>query len=377
MKYKLAAVCLALSLAVTAVGPGAGAAPAEETAQTEIAAIEIRDETAVTADASAADDEAAEDTTGTNAADVAEAEAETEAQTENGANADEDGLVSAESRQEAVDAGSQGAATVAASTPLSVEEADVSAEDAVNGARELLARMRELAESGDAAGFAALCEASSDTETVEAQMAAAAASAEAAEDLTGRSDICIAQPDGASEAAAYTVALTDYDVDDDGAVAWYSTILRIVRYESGWKLSTEPAPEAVRALYPAAFTEAEEAGRPAMDLYPYLAMRFYEQATFADAFYALVTMVWENEDGSLGVALWLSNDEFGDKWCDDLELTLTDAALGVLCETDCPVQQTIPAGSARLLILTVDAEDVRQTGEAYTAISVQSNLNYQ
>ena len=263
--------------------------------------------------------------------------------------------------------------------PLNPADEGITAEEAVREARSLYSQMQHYADVNDNTQFAALFEDGADAQTVQDQLQAVKSSLADLKGLDSHSDLCFFDPTQDSTQSPYyfAVALCDYDVDASGAAAWYSTLMRLAKYPSGWKASVIPAGELLARQYPEAFRSAQSAGRNAVDLYPSFALRFASGASFRGALYALPNLAWQEENGDLCVALWIANGTETSKWCDSIDLIMTDTGLGKIASVNVPVQVALVGGQSELLTCTVPASHVSGGTDAWTSVNVQSNLKYQ
>ena len=256
---------------------------------------------------------------------------------------------------------------------------DVTAEEAVSAARTLYSQMQHYADINDNSSFAALFESGADAKTVQDQLQAVKSSLSDSSSLKHHADLCFFDPtkDTTKSPYYFAVALCDYDVDLTGAVSWYSTLMRLAKYEDGWRASISPAGELLAASYPDGFKAASDGGRNAVDLYPSLGMRFASGATFEGALYALPNLLWQEEDGSVHCMVWLANGTSSSKWCDTIDLVVTDSGAGDVMKVNVPVQTALEGGQSSMVTCTIPAEYVDSGKKAWTDISVSSNLKYQ
>lgn len=290
----------------------------------------------------------------------------------------EDAPEGAEEERTAAEAETAVPQTEAAVRPENAKEKSIEEKEAVVAARTLYSKLKHYADLTDHDQFAACFAGKLDAATLQSQMKAIQAADKATEDLDQHADICYLNPvkDSTQTPYSFGVGLTDYKVRADGTVDWYSILLRVARYDSEWKVSELPSGDQFASLYPEGYEDALGKGRNAVDFYPYLAMRFSDQGVFAGAFYSLVNMAWQNEDGSLSLALWLANGQEGTKWCDSMDLTLQDGDTSVT-SVRVPVQQVLESGESKLVTVTIPAEDVTSGKVQWQNLTVQSNLLYQ
>ncbi len=262
---------------------------------------------------------------------------------------------------------------------LNPSEENISSEDAVNAARTLYSQMQHYADINDNVSFAALFEPGAEAKTVQDQLQAIKSSLSDMSDLQRHADLCFYDPTKDSTQSPYyfAVALCDYDVDNTGAVAWYSTLIRLAKYEDGWKASVTPAADLLKKNYPQEYLDAEAAGRNVEDLYPSLGMRFAAGAVFEGALYALPNLLWQDEAGALHCAIWLANGTSTSKWCDTIDLVVRDSAAGDVALVNVPVQQALEGGESSMVTCEIPAEYVNSGTQAWEDISVNSNLKYQ
>jgi len=264
-------------------------------------------------------------------------------------------------------------------TPLDPAAESITAQDAITGIRSLYSQMQHYADVNDNAQFAALFEDDIDSVTVESQLQSVKSSLDVTESLSSHADVCFIDPTEDKTVSPYYFAagLTDYAVAEDGSVEWYSTLIRAAYYESGWKASAVPSGDLVSGLYPEGYTEALVNGRNAVDFYPYFANRFSEGTVFQGALYSLVNMAWQNEDGSMTVLVWIANGTDTDRWCDSIDVIITDSVRGAVTSVNMPVQYTAAAQTSQQLELTIPAENVKTDTNSWNELSVDSNLIYQ
>lgn len=258
-------------------------------------------------------------------------------------------------------------------------EAGITAEDAVSGARTLYSQMQHYADLNDNSSFASLFEAGADAQTVQDQLQVVKSSLNETKDLSRHVDLCFLDPtkDTTKSPYYFAVALCDYEVDDTGAVAWYSTLMRLASYEDGWKASISPAEDLLDPNYPEGFMEARSNGRNAVDLYPSFGMRFASGAVFEGALYALPNLLWQKEDGAVECAVWLANGTQTTKWCDTIDLIVTDSRAGDVVKVNVPVQTALQGGESAMVNCSIPAEYVDSGTREWEEIHVNSNLRYQ
>ncbi len=250
--------------------------------------------------------------------------------------------------------------------------------EAETAARDLYVRLRDSADRNSNEEFASLFAGDMDASRLQNQLQAIKSSLSLTQNCDRHSDYCFSYTEaGDAGSAEAFVGLTDYHVKDDGSVDWYSTLLHMEEGEDGWKVSQEPALDELAGLYPEAYQEAVREGRNAVDLYPYCAMRFDESAFFEGTFYSLVNMVWENADGSLSFGLWLSNGQGGKKWCDRIELNISDQTAGRLLASTVSLDTVLEPESSAFLVYTVPADSVPAHVGTWSGLSIQSNLIYE
>ena len=271
------------------------------------------------------------------------------------------------------------AATVGRAKILNPVDEGITAEEAVSAARTLYSQMQHYADVNDNTSFALLFESVADAQTVQDQLQAVKSSLSGIENLNQHADLCFYDPTQDSTKSPYyfAVALCDYDVDVSGAVSWYSTLMRLAKYEDGWKTSISPAGELLAMNYPEGFKDASSGGRNAVDLYPSLGMRFASGAVFGGTLYALPNLLWQDEDGSVHCAVWLANGTETPKWCDTIDLVVTDGEIGDVMRVNVPVQTALEGGESSLVTCTIPAEYVDSGQKEWTEISVSSNMKYQ
>ena len=248
----------------------------------------------------------------------------------------------------------------------------------VRQARALYSKMKHYAELTDNENFASCFETAMDADTLQNQMKSVSQAEAETKDLTGHEDVCFLDPteDKTQSPYYFGVGLTDYEVEKDGSVQWYSVLIRIAKYKDGWKAAALPEGNFFSGKYPEGYEAALGSGRNAVDLYPYLALRFSEKGVFDGAFYSLVNMAWQNTDGSLGLALWLANGQEETKWCDSIDLVLTDGTKQV-ASVNTPVQQAVEGGQSMLVTVNIPAANVKTGTDKWSSLSVSSNLLYQ
>ena len=262
--------------------------------------------------------------------------------------------------------------------PMNAEAEGITAEEAVRQARALYSKMKHYAELTDNENFASCFETAMDADTLQNQMKSVSQAEAETKNLTGHEDVCFLDPtkDKTQSPYYFGVGLTDYEVEKDGSVQWYSVLIRIAKYKDGWKAAALPEGNFFSGKYPEGYEAALGSGRNAVDLYPYLALRFSEKGVFDGAFYSLVNMAWQNTDGSLGLALWLANGQEGTKWCDSIDLVLTDGTKQV-ASVNTPVQQAVEGGQSMLVTVNIPAANVKTGTDKWSSLSVSSNLLYQ
>ena len=262
--------------------------------------------------------------------------------------------------------------------PMNAEAEGITAEEAVRQARALFSKMKHYAELTDNESFASCFETAIDADTLQNQMKSVSQAEAETKDLTEHKDVCFLDPTGDKTQSPYYfgVGLTDYEVEKDGSVQWYSVLMRVAKYKDGWKASALPEDSFFSGKYPEGYEAALGSGRNAVDLYPYLALRFSDKGVFDGAFYSLVNMAWQNTDGSLGLALWLANGQEGTKWCDSIDLVLTDGTKQV-ASVNTPVQQAVEGGQSMLVTVNIPAANVKTGTDKWSSLSVSSNLLYQ
>ena len=266
-----------------------------------------------------------------------------------------------------------------AQQPLNPEDENITAQDAVEAARTLYSQMQHYADVNDNSSFRALFESGADAKTIQDQLQAVKSSLSDTSNLEHHADLCFFDPtqDKTKSPYYFAVALCDYDVDLSGAVSWYSTLMRLAKYEDGWRASISPAGDLLAENYPDSYTAASESGRNAVDLYPSLGMRFASGAVFEGALYALPNLLWQEEDGSVQCAVWVANGTSSSKWCDTIDLVVTDKDAGDVMKVNVPVQAALEGGQSSMVTCTIPAEYIDSGKKEWTGISVNSNLKYQ
>ena len=227
------------------------------------------------------------------------------------------------------------------------------------------------------AAFSALFAEEMDPAVLQSQLQAIKSALNLTSSFDRHSDFCFFVPSEEDPSKACAVSLTDYTVTDEGGVNWYSTLLCVEQVSGEWKVSSAGAQECLDAVYPVEFTEARAAGYNAVDLYPYFAMRFEDDAVFEGAFYSLPCMFWQNSDGSVTFGLWLSNGQGGTKWCDSIDLNLSDSQVGTIADVNIPVQTAVSGQTSSFLQYSIPAEKVRTGNLEWTSLTVRSNLIYE
>lgn len=298
-----------------------------------------------------------------------------DAEGQNAAAEGQDGAAAADGQ----DGAAAGQAAGAEGKILNPSEENLTAEEAVSAARTLYSQMQHYADINDNSSFAALFESGADAKTVQDQLQAVKSSLSETSGLEHHADLCFFDPtkDDTKSPYYFAVALCDYDVDLTGAVSWYSTLMRLAKYENGWRASIAPAGELLAVNYPDGFTAASEGGRNAADLYPSLGMRFASGATFEGALYALPNLLWQDEDGSVHCMVWLANGTSTSKWCDTIDLVVKDSEVGDIMKVNVPVQTALEGGQSSMVTCTVPAEYIDSGAKEWTEVSVNSNLKYQ
>ncbi len=273
----------------------------------------------------------------------------------------------------------EGSETVSDAQPLHPEDEGITAEEAVSSARTLYSQMQHYADVNDNTSFAALFEPGADARTIQDQLQSIKSSLSEFENLEEHADLCFFDPTKDSTQSPYyfAVALCDYDVDLTGAVKWYSTLMKVAKYEDGWRVSISPAGDLLRKNYPDGFITADDAGYNTADLYPSLGMRFASGAVFNGALYALPNLLWQNEAGELLCAVWIANGTDSSKWCDTIDLIVTDKTAGDVTKVNVPVQTALEAGQSTMVTCTIPAEYVDSADKEWTEVSVSSNMKYQ
>ncbi len=263
--------------------------------------------------------------------------------------------------------------------PLNPAEEGITAEDAVNGARTLYSQMQHYADVNDNSNFVLLFEPRADAQTVQDQLQSVKSSLSDLQNLGHHADMCFYDPTADSTQSPYyfAVALCDYDVDLTGAVAWYSTLMKVAKYEDGWHASISPASDLLRTNYPDGFLESDSAGYNTADLYPSLGMRFASGAVFEGALYALPNLLWQDAEGNLDCAVWIANGTDTSKWCDTIDLIVKDTEAGDVTKVNVPVQTALDAGQSAVVNCVIPAEYVESGNKGWTEVSVSSNLKFQ
>ena len=265
------------------------------------------------------------------------------------------------------------------SRPLDPSAEGITADDAISGARTLYSQMQHYADVNDNTNFASLFEPGADAQTIQSQLQKVKNSLTELDGLDSHSDFCFFDPTSDTTQSPYyfAVALCDYDVDSDGAAAWYSTLMRLARYEDGWKASIMPAGELLTQILPQGFRDAQSAGRNSENLYPSFALSYRENTVFAGALYALPVLLWQEENGDVNCAVWVANGTQTAKWCDSIDLIANDKELGEVMAVNVPVQIALEGSQSSLAVCTVPANYVKTGTDAWTEVNVNSNLKYQ
>jgi len=265
------------------------------------------------------------------------------------------------------------------SRPLDPSAEGITADDAISGARTLYSQMQHYADVNDNTNFASLFEPGADAQTIQSQLQKVKNSLTELDGLNSHSDFCFFDPTSDTTQSPYyfAVALCDYDVDSDGAAAWYSTLMRLARYEEGWKASVMSAGELLTQILPQSFRDAQSAGRNSENLYPSFALPYRENTVFAGALYALPVLLWQEENGDVNCAVWVANGTQTAKWCDSIDLIANDKELGEVMAVNVPVQIALEGSQSSLAVCTVPANYVKTGTDAWTEVNVNSNLKYQ
>lgn len=258
-------------------------------------------------------------------------------------------------------------------------EAETTADALIQG-RSLLSQMEHYVSESNEEAFSKLFAEGIGQTSIDQEYGTVRDIIKAADGLNSHADICFSGPSAgggdSEDGEYYAVGLTDYRVNADGTVDWYSTLLRIVKVGEDWKIARMPENSLLSEWQPAGYKEAAAAGRGAEDLYPYLALRYSKDTVFDGAFYSLANMAWENEDGSISVALWIANGTSGSKWCDSVDLTLTSGDTQI-ASANVPVQIESVPGTGSLTVVTIPEDSAEASGASWSGISVQSNLHYE
>ena len=265
------------------------------------------------------------------------------------------------------------------SRPLDPSEEGISASDAVSGARTLYSQMQHYADVTDNTNFAALFENGADAQTIQSQLQQIKSSLVELKNLNSHSDYCFFDPtvDTTQSPYYFAVALCDYDVDNDGAAAWYSTLMRVAKYPDGWKASVMSAGELLSQQLPQGYRDAVSARRNADNLYASFALPYRDNAVFTGAFYALPTLLWQEENGDVNCAVWLANGTENTKWCDSIDLIASGNDLGEIMAVNVPVQLALEGGRSSLVTCTVPAGYVKTGTDSWNDIRINSDLKYQ
>lgn len=263
--------------------------------------------------------------------------------------------------------------------PLDPSEEGISAADAISGARTLYSQMQHYADVSDNTNFAALFENGADAQTIQSQLQQIKSSLVELRSLHSHSDYCFFDPTSDSTQSPYyfAVALCDYDVDAEGACAWYSSLMRVAKYPDGWKASVMSAGELLLQHLPQEYRDAQAAGRNCMNLYASFALPYKGDAVFDGAFYALPCLVWQDENGDMCCAVWLANGTQSTKWCDSADLIASDSELGDVTAVNVPVQIALESGQSMLSVCRIPAEYVGTGTKEWTDIRMNSDLKYQ
>ncbi len=263
--------------------------------------------------------------------------------------------------------------------PLDPSEERITGADAINGARTLYSQMQHYADVNDNTSFAALFESGADAQTIQDQLQQIKSSLVELNGLDSHSDYCFFDPTADTTQSPYyfAVALCDYDVDGDGAAAWYSTLMRVAKYQDGWKASVMSAGELLTQQLPQGYRDAAAAKRNVKNLYPSFALPYRDGAVFSGAFYALPVLLWQEDGGDVSCAVWLANGTQSTKWCDSIDLIASDGELGEVMAVNVPVQLVLEGGQSELVTCSVPAGYVKTGTDEWTDIRVNSDLKYQ
>ncbi len=262
---------------------------------------------------------------------------------------------------------------------LNPKDEGITAEEAVTNARTLYSQMQHYADVNDNTSFSALFEEGADSQTVQDQLQSIKSSLSELENLGSHADLCFFDPtvDSTDSPYYFAVALCDYDVDVSGAVSWYSILMKVAKFEDGWRASISPVGDLLAKNYPEGYTAAVNAGYNAADLYPSLGMRFASGAVFEGTLYALPNLLWQNEAGELCCAIWIANGTDTSKWCDTIDLIVKDETAGDVTKVNVPVQTALDAGQSTMVTCTIPAEYVDSGTKEWTDVSINSNLRFQ
>ena len=270
-------------------------------------------------------------------------------------------------------------AETTASRPLDPAAEKITSAEAVNGARTLYSQMQHYADVNDNSNFAALFETGADAQTVQSQLQQIKSSLVELDGLNSHADYCFFDPtaDPTQSPYYFAVALCDYDVDSDGAVAWFSTLMRVAKYADGWKASVMSAGELLTQKLPQGYRDANSQRRNCVNLYPSFALPYSENTVFNGALYALPVLLWQEENGDANCGVWIANGTQTVKWCDSIDLIANDHDLGEVMAVNVPVQLALEGGQSAFVTCTVPASYVKTQTEEWTDISMNSDLKYQ
>ena len=288
-------------------------------------------------------------------------------------------VISQGQAQMAATAAQETEAETAGSRPLDPAAEKITAAEAVNGARTLYSQMQHYADVNDNSNFAALFESGADAQTVQNQLQQIKSSLVELDGLNSHADYCFFDPttDPTQSPYYFAVALCDYDVDSDGAVAWFSTLMRVAKYDDGWKASVMPAGELLAQKLPQGFRTASSQKRNCLNLYTSFAFPYSENAVFNGTLYALPVLLWQEENGDVNCCVWIANGTQSVKWCDSIDLIANDHDLGEVIAVNVPVQLALESGQSSLVTCTVPASYVKTQTKEWTDISMNSDLKYQ
>ncbi len=153
--------------------------------------------------------------------------------------------------------------------------------------------------------------------------------------------------------------------------------------DDGWKINYTPegiefvnSHEMLMKRYPEEVVDAIEDGRN-VEACPRCYMWLNSYDLFYDVFEEEPLFLWQNEDGSVDVMIWLGNGEDPQVYIGSGQLLVTDAELGTVLDVVLNVDDVLYSGEVKTMTFHIEPEDVLTGTAGWTDLSYEFELEYQ